>query len=33
VEPSESPAAFGRFVAEDAARWAPVVRRAGVSVE
>jgi tripartite-type tricarboxylate transporter receptor subunit TctC len=33
VEPSESPAAFARFVAEDAARWAPVVRRAGVSVE
>jgi tripartite-type tricarboxylate transporter receptor subunit TctC len=33
VEPSDSPAAFARFVAEDAARWAPVVRRAGVSVE
>ncbi|WP_229681189.1 Bug family tripartite tricarboxylate transporter substrate binding protein [Neoroseomonas lacus] len=33
VEPSESPAAFARFVAEDAARWEPVVRRAGVSVE
>jgi len=33
VEPSESPAAFARFYAEDAARWAPVVRRAGVVVE
>lgn len=33
VEPSESPAAFARFVAADAARWEPVVRRAGVSVE
>lgn len=33
VEPSESPAAFARFVSEDAARWQPVVRRAGVSVE
>jgi tripartite-type tricarboxylate transporter receptor subunit TctC len=33
VEPSASPAAFARFVAEDAARWEPVVRRAGVSVE
>ncbi|MBR0650924.1 tripartite tricarboxylate transporter substrate binding protein [Roseomonas terrae] len=33
VEPSESPAAFARFVAEDAARWEPVVRRAGVSIE
>ncbi len=33
VEPSASAAAFARFVAEDAARWEPVVRRAGVSVE
>ncbi len=33
VEPSESPAAFARFVSEDAARWEGVVRRAGVSVE
>jgi tripartite-type tricarboxylate transporter receptor subunit TctC len=30
VEPSESPAAFARFVAEDRARWEPVVRRAGM---
>ena len=33
VEPSESPEAFGRFFAEDRARWAPVVRRAGMRVE
>jgi tripartite-type tricarboxylate transporter receptor subunit TctC len=33
VEPSASPAAFARFVAEDASRWETVVRRAGVSVE
>jgi len=33
VETSESPAAFARFVQEDHERWAPVVRRAGVSVE
>ncbi|MBR0680238.1 tripartite tricarboxylate transporter substrate binding protein [Roseomonas eburnea] len=33
VETSESPAAFARFVQQDHERWAPVVRRAGVSVE
>ena len=33
VETSESPAAFARFVQADHERWAPVVRRAGVSVE
>ena len=33
VEPSESPEAFGRFFAEDRARWAPVVRRANMRVE
>jgi tripartite-type tricarboxylate transporter receptor subunit TctC len=33
VEPSESPEAFARFVAADHARWAPVVARAGVSVD
>ncbi len=33
VEPSESPAAFARFFAEDRARWAPVVRRAGMRPE
>ena len=30
VEASESPAAFARFVAEDRARWAPVVHAAGM---
>jgi tripartite-type tricarboxylate transporter receptor subunit TctC len=33
VEISESPAAFAAFYAADQARWAPVVRRAGVRVE
>lgn len=33
VEPSESPEAFARFFAEDRARWAPVVRRAGMRAE
>jgi tripartite-type tricarboxylate transporter receptor subunit TctC len=33
VEPSESPAAFAAFVRGDHERWAPVVRRAGVSIE
>jgi tripartite-type tricarboxylate transporter receptor subunit TctC len=33
VEPSESPEAFARFFAEDRARWAPVVKRAGMKVE
>jgi tripartite-type tricarboxylate transporter receptor subunit TctC len=33
VESSESPEAFARFVAEDRARWAPVVRRAGMRTE
>ncbi|RYJ00536.1 MAG: tripartite tricarboxylate transporter substrate binding protein, partial [Acetobacteraceae bacterium] len=33
VEPSESPAAFGDYFAADRARWAPVVRRAGMRVE
>ena len=33
VETSESPAAFARFVQADHEGWAPVVRRAGVSVE
>lgn len=33
VEPSESPAAFGAYFAADRARWAPVVRRAGMRVE
>ncbi len=33
IETSESPEAFGRFVAADHARWEPVVRRAGVSIE
>jgi tripartite-type tricarboxylate transporter receptor subunit TctC len=33
VEISESPAAFAAFYAVDQAKWAPVVRRAGVRVE
>jgi tripartite-type tricarboxylate transporter receptor subunit TctC len=33
VEISESPAAFAAFYSADQARWAPVVRRAGVRVE
>jgi tripartite-type tricarboxylate transporter receptor subunit TctC len=33
VEPSETPAAFAAFVRGDHERWAPVVRRAGVSIE
>lgn len=33
VEPSETPAAFAAFVRSDHERWAPVVRRAGVSIE
>ena len=33
VETSISPAAFAAFYAADQARWAPVVRRAGVRVE
>lgn len=33
VEASASPAEFARYVAEDAARWTPVVRRAGLRVE
>jgi tripartite-type tricarboxylate transporter receptor subunit TctC len=33
VETSVSPAAFAAFYAADQARWAPVVRRAGVRVE
>ena len=33
IETSEGPAAFGRFVQADHERWAPVVRRAGVSIE
>jgi tripartite-type tricarboxylate transporter receptor subunit TctC len=33
VEASESPEAFARFFAEDRARWAPVVREAGMRVE
>jgi tripartite-type tricarboxylate transporter receptor subunit TctC len=33
VESSESPEAFARFVVEDRARWAPVVRRAGMRTE
>ncbi|MDN3567734.1 Bug family tripartite tricarboxylate transporter substrate binding protein [Paeniroseomonas aquatica] len=33
VEPSESPAAFEAYFAADRARWAPVVRRAGMRVE
>ena len=33
VEVSESPAQFGRFVQADHERWAPVVRRAGVSID
>jgi tripartite-type tricarboxylate transporter receptor subunit TctC len=33
VEPSASPAAFGDYFAADRARWAPVVRQAGMRVE
>lgn len=33
VEPSESPSAFATFVRGDHERWAPIVRRAGVSIE
>ncbi|TDG30677.1 tripartite tricarboxylate transporter substrate binding protein [Paracraurococcus ruber] len=33
VMPSESPAEFARFFAEDRARWAPVVRRANMRAE
>lgn len=33
IEASESPEAFGRFVQADHERWAPVVRRAGVSID
>ena len=33
IETSVSPAAFAAFYAADQARWAPVVRRAGVRVE
>ena len=33
VEASASPAEFARYVAEDTARWAPVVRRANLRVE
>ncbi len=33
VEPSETPAAFAAFVRSDHERWAPVVRRARVSIE
>ncbi|WP_426959788.1 Bug family tripartite tricarboxylate transporter substrate binding protein [Muricoccus radiodurans] len=33
VEPSESPEAFARFLAEDLARWTPVVRGAGMRAE
>ena len=33
VEPSETPAAFAAFVRGDHERWAPIVRRAGVSIE
>jgi tripartite-type tricarboxylate transporter receptor subunit TctC len=33
VEPSESPEAFGRYFAADRARWAPVVRAAGMRAE
>ncbi|MDB5373735.1 MAG: Tripartite-type tricarboxylate transporter, receptor component TctC [Belnapia sp.] len=33
VEPSASPAAFAEYFAADRARWAPVVRRAGMRVE
>lgn len=33
VEPSASPEDFARFVQSDHERWAPVVRRAGVSIE
>lgn len=33
VEPSESPAAFARYFAEDRARWEPVVRAAGIRAE
>jgi tripartite-type tricarboxylate transporter receptor subunit TctC len=33
VEASETPAAYGRFLAEDRARWADVVRRARIKVE
>ncbi len=33
VEPSASPEEFARYFAEDRARWAPVVRRAGMRVD
>ncbi|GGC53425.1 MFS transporter [Siccirubricoccus deserti] len=33
VEPSESPEAFGRYFAADRARWAPVVRAAGMRAD
>jgi tripartite-type tricarboxylate transporter receptor subunit TctC len=33
VQPSETPAAYGRFLAEDRQRWADVVRRASIRVE
>src|SRR5690606_26681007 len=33
VEASASPTEFARYVTEDAARWAPVVRRAGLRVQ
>lgn len=33
VEPSATPAAYGRFLAEDRERWADVVRRAGIRAE
>lgn len=33
VDPSPSPEAFGRYVAEDRARWEPVVRRANMRPE
>jgi tripartite-type tricarboxylate transporter receptor subunit TctC len=33
IETSETPAAFARFIQADNERWAPVVRRAGVSID
>ena len=33
IETSETPAAFGRFVQADHERWAPVVRRAAISID
>jgi tripartite-type tricarboxylate transporter receptor subunit TctC len=31
IDPSESPDAFGQYMAADTARWAPVIQRAGVT--